>query len=127
MLWLMRRVLGACGLALLLAACGGSKTAPTPTPTTVAAPTSSAPPAPAPTPTPAHATYTVQKGDTLGAIAARNHTSVAEIAQLNNLADPNKLAVGQKLILPAPSSAAPSPSGSAASGAPTSSSAPPPP
>ncbi|MGH2363850.1 MAG: LysM peptidoglycan-binding domain-containing protein [Chloroflexota bacterium] len=125
----MRRVLWACGLALLLAACGGNKATPTPTPTavTVPAPAGSAAPAPTSTPAPAHATYTVQKGDTLSAIAARNHTSVAEIAQLNTLTDPNKLAVGQKLILPAPAPVAPSSSGSPASGAPTSGSAPPPP
>lgn len=40
--------------------------------------------------------YTVRKGDTLGAIARRNHTTVAKIKRLNNLKSDN-LRIGQKL------------------------------
>lgn len=43
--------------------------------------------------------YTVKKGDTLGAIAAKTGHSVEGLAKLNHLADPNKLAIGQELKL----------------------------
>jgi len=44
---------------------------------------------PAPTPPPAggETSYTVQRGDTLGAIARRFNTTVQAIAQLNNIAN----------------------------------------
>lgn len=45
-------------------------------------------------------TYTVRKGDTVGAIAARNKTTVAAIAAANHLADPSKIRIGQTLIIP---------------------------
>jgi LysM repeat protein len=41
--------------------------------------------------------YRVQRGDTLSAIAGRFHTSVATLAQLNHLANPNLILVGQVL------------------------------
>ncbi|MCI4592607.1 glycoside hydrolase family protein [Sphingobium sp. BYY-5] len=44
-------------------------------------------------------TYSVKKGDTLGAIAARTGNSVEGLARLNGLANPNKLSVGQVLKL----------------------------
>lgn len=43
------------------------------------------------------AMYVVRPGDTLGAIAARHGISAADLAQLNALADPNRLRVGQQL------------------------------
>nr|WP_324604765.1 peptidoglycan-binding protein [Streptomyces sp. NRRL F-5135] len=46
-------------------------------------------------------TYTVKKGDTLSTIASRYKTTVAKLVALNGLKDPNKLAVGQKLKVPA--------------------------
>lgn len=46
-------------------------------------------------------TYTVKRGDTLTSIATAHNTSPPELAKLNNLADPNKLAIGQKLKVPA--------------------------
>jgi len=46
-------------------------------------------------------TYTVKKGDTLSGIAARHGVSARELAELNNIENPDKIRVGQKLILPA--------------------------
>lgn len=43
--------------------------------------------------------YTVQRGDTLSKIAAKYGTTYQEIAKLNNIADPNKIYVGQKLCI----------------------------
>lgn len=45
-------------------------------------------------------TYTVQPGDTLSAIANRWDTTVRAIADLNGIANPNVLAVGQRLVRP---------------------------
>ena len=45
-------------------------------------------------------TYTVQKGDTLSAIAHRNGTSVEAIASANGIADPDRIYVGQALAIP---------------------------
>ena len=42
-------------------------------------------------------TYKVVSGDTLGAIAARNNTTVADLAKKNNITDPNRINVGQTL------------------------------
>jgi LysM repeat protein len=46
-------------------------------------------------------TYTVKKGDTLSAIAKAHSTTVAKLTSLNSLADPDDLAIGQKLKVPA--------------------------
>lgn len=46
---------------------------------------------------PSYLAYTVQSGDTLARIAARHDTSAAAIAELNGLANPNLLRVGQEL------------------------------
>ena len=45
--------------------------------------------------------YIVQAGDSLSVIAKRCHVSQAELVAVNKLADPNKIRIGQKLILPA--------------------------
>lgn len=42
-------------------------------------------------------TYTVKRGDTLGAIAARFNTTVTALARLNNISNPNLISVGQVL------------------------------
>lgn len=47
-------------------------------------------------------TYTVQRGDTLSAIAKHYGVSVDAIAQANHLSDTNKIAVGQVLEIPKP-------------------------
>lgn len=51
--------------------------------------------------------YVVQRGDTLRTIAARHGTTVAYLASLNGLRDPNFIWVGQRLSVPS-SAAAPS-------------------
>jgi LysM repeat protein len=43
--------------------------------------------------------YRVQRGDTLSAIAARSGTTVAALMQINNLANPNFIYVGQQIRL----------------------------
>jgi LysM repeat protein len=60
-----------------------------------------------PPPPQAERTYTVARGDTLGAIARRHGTSVAEILRLNPaVVDPDRIDVGQVLRLPAAAPAA---------------------
>jgi peptidoglycan endopeptidase LytE len=46
-------------------------------------------------------TYTVQRGDTLGKLAARFATTVAHLAAINHIADPNLIFPGQQLTVPA--------------------------
>jgi LysM repeat protein len=45
--------------------------------------------------------YVVQPGDSLIAIAQRYSTSINALAQLNGIANPNRIFVGQRLIVPA--------------------------
>jgi LysM repeat protein len=72
---------------------------PTPEPSTPPSPTA-APATANPTPAATLRTYRVQSGDTLSAIATRFGTTVRAIVDLNNLADPNRLSVGQVLLIP---------------------------
>ncbi|KAK2957591.1 putative LysM domain containing protein [Blattamonas nauphoetae] len=44
--------------------------------------------------------YTIAKGDTLTSIAKKFGTTVAAIVRLNNIADPNKISVGQVIKIP---------------------------
>ncbi len=53
------------------------------------------------------ALYTVQPGDTLGAIAERFDASAAAIADLNGIANPDLLSVGQELSIPRGAAAPP--------------------
>lgn len=62
---------------------------------------------PAPSTPLAASTYIIQSGDTLGLIARKHGVSATELAAANNLANPNKIRVGQKLKIPA-GNAAPS-------------------
>ena len=41
--------------------------------------------------------YTVRSGDTLSGIAAKYGTTYQKIAQMNGIANPNKIYVGQKI------------------------------
>lgn len=52
----------------------------------------------------AGSTYVVQSGDTLNAIARRFNTTAAELIRLNNLTDPDRISVGQRLVVPGGSS-----------------------
>lgn len=47
-----------------------------------------------------HIYYTVEKGDFLSKIATKFKVSSKEIMDLNNLKDPNKIFLGQKLKIP---------------------------
>ncbi len=72
--------------------------APVPPANSAPAPKPATPPA---APSNATARYTVKSGDTLGAIAERNGTTVSEIMKANpSLKNPNQIAVGQQLNLP---------------------------
>lgn len=53
-------------------------------------------------------TYTVKKGDTLSGIAKATGVSMANLQKWNNIKDPNKITVGQKLKLKGSSSSKPS-------------------
>ncbi len=82
---------------------GTAPAVPTPTPTldslsrvASAVPTFTATVPPSPTPV----TYTVQPGDTLGAIASNLGVSTEELMAANGMNDPDTLAVGQVLIVP---------------------------
>jgi LysM repeat protein len=46
------------------------------------------------------ATYTVERGDTLGAIGARFGVSTAQLAEANDIANPNRIHEGQVLEVP---------------------------
>lgn len=46
-------------------------------------------------------TYTIKRGDTLGAIAKHYHTSVGALVKANKIANPNKIVAGAKLKVPA--------------------------
>ncbi len=58
------------------------------------------PAAPDPSPTAQAAIHIVQSGDTLSGIATRYGSSVAAIMTANNIADPNRIFVGQRLTIP---------------------------
>jgi len=51
-------------------------------------------------------TYEVQPGDSLGSIANQFDLTLADLLTANGIADPNLIAVGQQLTIPAPSAAA---------------------
>lgn len=71
-------------------------------------------PAPATTGTGQTFSYTVVAGDTLLSIATRFGTTPEAISQLNSLADPNALTLGQKLLIPGTGAAASTGTGSSA-------------
>lgn len=59
-----------------------------------------------PSAAPAGSDYTIASGDTLGAIARKNHVSLAALKEANPGVEPTKLKIGQKLHIPAPAPAA---------------------
>jgi LysM repeat protein len=83
---------------LIRSGLGGHTTAPPQaTVTHPAATTTVLKPPPTSTGVPAKQTYTVQTGDTFGAIAAKEGTTIAELERLNPGVSPNALQVGQKI------------------------------
>jgi LysM repeat protein len=68
---------------------GATVEASTPTPILVATPTPTG-------------VYTVQAGDTLGAIATRFNVSIDDLVQANDIEDPNVIPVGLELQIPTP-------------------------
>lgn len=69
-------------------------------PTAVPQPTRVPPGAPITPPPPGTAIYQVSRGDTLAAIASRFNTTVVAIVQLNGITNPNRIFVGQRLLVP---------------------------
>jgi LysM repeat protein len=64
-------------------------------------------------PPPSVATYVVQRGDNLAAIAQRYNTTVQVLVSLNGIANSNRIVVGQRLNVPAtPATPTPPPAGS---------------
>ena len=57
----------------------------------------------------AHAQHTVKQGDTLSALAKQHGTSVQALAKHNQIANPNKIQVGQKIKFPGAKSQQPKP------------------
>jgi peptidoglycan endopeptidase LytE len=83
---------------LIKAGLGGSHAATTEAAPPTSAATTTAAATTAPRTTTAAATYyTIQPGDTLGAIASRAHTTVAELLRLNPGIDPRSLHSGQRI------------------------------
>lgn len=80
----------------------------TPLPAGIATPTAPAPQAvvinpqgqATAAPSTAFVLYNVMAGDTIASIASKYNTTAEAIAQLNNLADPNVLTLGQQLKIP---------------------------
>lgn len=68
---------------------------------------------------PATGTYIVQRGDTLGKIAARYGTTVARLMALNGLSNPNLIWVGQRLKVTGAASGGGSSGGGTATGSPS--------
>ncbi len=62
-------------------------------------------PTPSATPLQSEILYVVQPGDSLTSIALRFRVSLEELMQANGLTDPDYISVGQKLLIPAGSSA----------------------
>jgi len=96
---------GVGAVVVFLVACGGSPSStPTPIPANVLVIVTPTPGAPPPRATAPDRTrrHVVQEGDTLFAIAAQYGVSEEELMQLNQLADPDQLFVGEELIIPPP-------------------------
>ena len=92
-------------VGLLLSGCAGSvldtpseNPIPTTTPEVTIAPVVT----PTTVPPAAPRVYIVASGDTLSGIADRFGTTAADIIELNDMADPDSLAIGDELLVPAP-------------------------
>ena len=76
----------------------------TPTPTNTPTPRPTATPTPAPTKTPQE--YEIQPGDSLSLVAEQFGLTTDELAEFNNIEDPNAIQAGQIILIPPPSSGA---------------------
>lgn len=79
--------------------CDGTAVPPTDVPPTGVAPTET-PVVPPPTAPPSSCTHIVRPGDTLYSIAARYGVSVTAIMQANGIKNPDRIFVGQTLVIP---------------------------
>ena len=99
---------------------GGGQVATSPSPS--ASPSRSVEPTPTPAPTPI--VYTVQTGDTLSKIAVQHGVTVDQILAANpEITNPNRITLGQRIVIPGPSPSVPEVIGG--SGSPAASEAPP--
>ena len=93
---------------LLLAACAARRPAPVsermPPPPVVEAPQPAPEPPPVEKPIPTHV---VKKGDTMVSIALQYGLDYRELAAWNNITNPNRIEIGQVLVLAAPAGMAP--------------------
>jgi LysM repeat protein len=84
----------------------GSDDQPGASPTPTARPSSSTAPTPTPAPTPI--VYVIKPGDFLNKIASAHGITLEELMAANpDIKDPNKIVVGQRITIPAPSQAPP--------------------
>ena len=104
--WALRQLSGGdvptpshAGGALASAAPSAQPTVPA-TPAASAAASAAETPASSPQPSVRPAFYIVQKGDSLGSIASRFGTTVQRLMDLNHISNPNRIVVGQKILLP---------------------------
>ena len=80
---------------------GGGGTSATPMPSASASAPASAAPSVTPVPSPSPTVYTVKAGDTLSRIAGKYGLTVEQIVKANpQIKDPNKLALGDQLVIP---------------------------
>jgi LysM repeat protein len=90
---------------LLLAGCTATEPAPTVAPTAppmlIVTATPGLPPA-STQPRSEEQRYVVREGDSLSSIAERFDVTEAAIIRANNLADPDRILVGQELLIPPP-------------------------
>ena len=78
-------------------------------PSVTVAPVSVDPTVPVAAPAPRSGTpYTIKKGESLSAIAARNKMGWKKLAEYNRIAEPNKVRAGQVILIPETSAPAPS-------------------
>ena len=81
---------------------GGTASGPSASPSSGAGPSVSVAPTVPPAPTPI--VYTIKKGDTLSKIATANGLTLDELLAANpTIKDPNKIGLGQQIIIPTPS------------------------
>ena len=109
------------GVALFISACGRADPVATDTTTTTSAttvPASVAVTEPPTTAAEAATGYVVQPGDSLGGIASAFGINAEDLAEYNNLDNPDQISVGQQLLIP--------PGATSTSTTPTTAAAPPP-